>query len=132
MIYAWRTLEELSCMHEEVFNDRPEDKGGKISQRANKQHGAYEQNRKKRTRNRESAWSGGNELLASERACQCHYRDDHRKAPKEHREPERRVIPWSVRAQAGEGASIVTSGRAVSVEDLGKTMRAAVVCPVAQ
>ena len=49
MIYAWRTLEELSGMHEEVFDDRPEDKGGKISQRANKQHGADEQNGKERT-----------------------------------------------------------------------------------
>ena len=56
-------------LHAEVFDDRPEDKGGKISQRANKQHGAYEQNRKKRTRHREGAGSGGNEL-ASERSRQ--------------------------------------------------------------
>ena len=76
--------------------------------------------------------SGGNELLASERTCQRQDRDDHRKAPKEHRESERRVIPWRVRAQAGEGAAVVAGGRAVSVEDFGKTMRAAVVGPVAQ
>ena len=125
-------LEQLASIHEEVFDNRSEHEGGNISQCADEQHCAHKQSRKEWTRDWKGAWSSRDQLLASERPRQGQDRDDHREAPKKHREAQRGVIPRRIRGEACKGTAVVAGGGTVGVEDLGESMRAAVVRPVAQ
>ena len=63
-------------------------------------------------------------LLARERAGDREHEHDRQEAAREHREPERRVVPVGVSGQAAERGAVVVRRRRERVDDLGEAVRA--------
>src|ERR1700722_13072219 len=121
-------LENLTCLEQQVFQNGTQAKCREEGQRAENQNHADEQNSEEGTVHRESSRRRRNALLRSQIACQGEHGDHHEEAPAEHGPTHGRVVPPERRRidagiESGEGRSVVTHCRGVSVENLSKPVR---------
>src|SRR6185369_8360659 len=124
---ARKKSEHCSCPHQVMLNYRPQRQHWEKGQRADNRDYADEQNYKKRRVNRERSRRGRHDLLHRQIPRDRHHRNDHQKPPDQHRDPQRRVVPIVVDRDAVKRRAVVARGRHVGVDDLGQTMRPAVV-----
>src|SRR6478736_1613900 len=128
---VWVVMAPLSVggevEHLEMLDDGPERESGEIGEGSDDEHDADEQRREGRRIGRKGARRSCDLALLGQGTGHRQERDDHQKAPDQHRESDGGVVPGCVRGDAGESGAVVPGAGGVRVEDLAETVGSGVV-----
>ena len=102
------SLEQFAGQHEEMLDDRSQNKRRHEGQGSHEENGSDDQAGEKRSGDRKCSCAFRHELFACELAGQREDRHDHRETSEEHGEAECDVIPRRIGREAGEGAAIIS------------------------
>src|SRR5712692_7128322 len=103
--------ENPPCLHQQMFDDRPQRVSREVGQRANDQDHADHQAHEERPRRGEGAQPGGHDPLLDERACEGQDRDDFGEAADQHDHSQRPVVEGRVPSETRESGAVVAVGR---------------------
>src|SRR5690348_11118531 len=117
------TSKDLSRVHQQMFENRPEAQGREKRERADDHDSRYKQAAEERAGDGKGAGGLRHGLLDGQAAGYGHNRNDHEKTAEQLRCRGRCVVPHGVATQAGESRTVVSRGRRVRVKDLRQPVR---------
>src|SRR5258707_779692 len=112
------TSENLSCVHQQMFENRSETQRRKERESAYDQNGGDEQTGEQSACDGKSAGGFRNSFLFGETSGNGEHRNDHEEPAEELSSSGGRVVPHGVRVDSTERRAIVAGGRNVCVENL--------------
>src|SRR5712692_4738223 len=117
------------CLHQQVFNNRPQCIRWEVGERTHNQNHADQECHEQWSRGGEGPQTGGHNPLLDQRAAQGQQRDDFGEAADQHGEAQRPVVEGVIAIESGKGRAVVAIGGGEGVQDVRQPMRPQIAGP---